>query len=182
MDDEGAALTWVDESGRARGPALRRARRRRALVEGLLDEAYSPSLNRDEAVDLARTCLDVRGGRDARIVVLDATPWTFGVGETSRTCLDECAAILLRSSVATPVLLGIRRRARRGVLAHATVLMIFWSADGMASLGEVMPRSVPALVRLEVHRVAGVVGVTRDGAHAVADERHHRNNRDGFME
>ena len=48
------------------------------LVLGLLDEAYSPSLNRDEAIDLARTCLDVLRRRyalavdAARIVVLDA--------------------------------------------------------------------------------------------------------------
>ena len=45
----------------------------------MLDEAYSPSLNRDEAVDLARTCLDVLRRRyalavdAARIVVLDAS-------------------------------------------------------------------------------------------------------------
>ena len=49
------------------------------LVLGLLDEAYSPSLNRDEAIDLARTCLDVLRRRyalavdAARIVVLDAS-------------------------------------------------------------------------------------------------------------
>ena len=79
VDDEGAALTWVDESG-ARADLPYGAHGVGApLVLGLLDEAYSPSLNRDEAVDLARTCLDVLRRRyalavdAARIVVLDAS-------------------------------------------------------------------------------------------------------------
>ena len=78
MDDEGAALTWVDESG-ARADLPYGAHGVGApLVLGLLDEAYSPSLNRDEAVDLARTCLDVLRRRcaarrcSADPVVLDA--------------------------------------------------------------------------------------------------------------
>jgi len=78
VSDEGAALTWVDESG-ARADLPYGAHGVGApLVLGLLDEAYSASLNRDEAVELARTCLDVLRRRyalavdAARIVILDA--------------------------------------------------------------------------------------------------------------